>query len=74
MSLGKPVGWECVDTSSDIESCGGCEWPVAGGKQGEDCAALEGVSQVAVSLDGIWCNGMMLISSVISATVEHARR
>jgi hypothetical protein len=40
-------GWdgkfECVDTSRNIESCGGC---VAEGK-GEDCTAIEGVSDVA---------------------------
>lgn len=50
MSMGKPVGWECVDTSSDVESCGGCEWPVSGKGQGEDCSAMDGVSEVAVSL------------------------
>lgn len=49
MSLGKPVGWECVDTSSDVESCGGCEWPVSGKGRGEDCSSLEGVSEVTVS-------------------------
>ncbi|GHJ85925.1 hypothetical protein NliqN6_2327 [Naganishia liquefaciens] len=47
MSLGKPVGWECVDTSSDVESCGGCEWPVSGKGQGEDCSSLDGVNEVS---------------------------
>jgi len=41
------AGWdgafECVDTSRNIESCGGC---VAEGK-GVDCTAIEGVSDVA---------------------------
>lgn len=49
MKFGRPVGWECVDTSSDIESCGGCEWPVAGQIQGQDCSELAGVSKVTVS-------------------------
>lgn len=49
MKFGQPVGWECVDTSSDIESCGGCAWPVEGQHQGEDCSELTGVSQVSVS-------------------------
>ncbi|KAL1409980.1 hypothetical protein Q8F55_003980 [Vanrija albida] len=35
--------FECVDTSSDIESCGGC---VAEGK-GQDCSAIEGAGSVA---------------------------
>jgi hypothetical protein len=50
MTLGKPVGWECVDTSSDIESCGGCAWSVAGQRQGKDCSAMTGVGKVSVSL------------------------
>jgi hypothetical protein len=40
-------GWdgafECVDTSANIESCGGC---VAEGR-GQDCTAIEGASDVA---------------------------
>ncbi|GHJ85923.1 hypothetical protein NliqN6_2325 [Naganishia liquefaciens] len=47
MKFGRPVGWECVDTSSDVESCGGCEWPVAGQAQGQDCSDMSGVSRVS---------------------------
>ncbi|GHJ85917.1 hypothetical protein NliqN6_2319 [Naganishia liquefaciens] len=74
LSLGKPVGWECIDTSSDLESCGGCEWPVSGKDQGEDCSSLEGVSEVACTrgkceasscMRGFVLNGTQCVSSAI---------
>jgi hypothetical protein len=36
-------GWECLDTSSDLEACGGC--PYSG--VGVDCSALPGAGSVA---------------------------
>jgi len=40
--------WECVDTTSDLESCGGCATPLTlGGAQGIDCTALPGVADVS---------------------------
>ncbi|KAK8865926.1 hypothetical protein IAR55_001075 [Kwoniella newhampshirensis] len=44
--------WECVDTRSDIESCGGCMDPsrsfdLSAVGQGHDCTALPDVDQVA---------------------------
>ncbi|OCH89939.1 hypothetical protein OBBRIDRAFT_755737 [Obba rivulosa] len=40
--------WECVDTESDLESCGGCAIPLGGGtSMGIDCAALPGVADVS---------------------------
>lgn len=52
LALGKSVAWECVDTARDMESCGGCQWPVAGGVRGTDCTALDGVDGVSVSQEG----------------------
>ncbi|TCD70118.1 Dihydroxyacetone synthase [Steccherinum ochraceum] len=40
--------WECVDTQSDLESCGGCAVPlVHGSPHGVDCTAIPGVADVA---------------------------
>jgi len=39
--------WECVNTMTDLESCGGCIYPSIYGPTGVDCAAIEGVSDVA---------------------------
>ncbi|KAG9043095.1 hypothetical protein FS837_010035 [Tulasnella sp. UAMH 9824] len=36
-------GFECVDTQTDAESCGGCVSPDGKGS-GTDCTAIEGVS------------------------------
>src|SRR5688572_29969765 len=41
--------WECLNTATDIESCGGCAFPFPGNKQGEDFTALPGAVNVAVS-------------------------
>jgi len=42
------ASWECVDTMSDLESCGGCIYSgVDDGPVGVDCSAIEGVSDVA---------------------------
>jgi hypothetical protein len=53
LSKGSPVSWECVDPASNLESCGGCLYPVGGlgqAAQGRDCTAIEGVNGVSVSL------------------------
>ncbi|KAJ9113058.1 hypothetical protein QFC22_006154 [Naganishia vaughanmartiniae] len=48
LSKGRPVSWDCIDPATNIESCGGCLWPVAGqGARGEDCTAAEGVDHVS---------------------------
>ncbi|KAJ7280205.1 hypothetical protein C8J57DRAFT_120913 [Mycena rebaudengoi] len=42
--------WECVDTQTDLESCGGCPHSTHSGAYvpvGEDCSALRGVSDVS---------------------------
>jgi hypothetical protein len=47
--MGKSVGYECVDVATDMESCGGCQFPIMGEARGEDCTAKEGVDNVSVS-------------------------
>ncbi|KAJ9097730.1 hypothetical protein QFC21_004768 [Naganishia friedmannii] len=47
LAKGRSVSWECMDTQKDIESCGGCQFPVSGGEQGEDCTTMVGVNSVA---------------------------
>jgi len=44
-----PKAWECVDTSADLWSCGGCAIPTAGslGGPGQDCTAIAHTSSVA---------------------------
>ncbi|TEB08862.1 hypothetical protein FA13DRAFT_1722737 [Coprinellus micaceus] len=42
--------WECVNTQSDLESCGGCAISAtneANDGEGQDCTAIEGVADVA---------------------------
>ncbi|KAF5347735.1 hypothetical protein D9756_010249 [Leucocoprinus leucothites] len=41
--------WECIDTTNDLESCGGCVIPLPGShrQEGQDCTALGGVSDVS---------------------------
>jgi len=40
--------WECVDTESDIESCGGCAIPLNPfAPRGTDCTTIPGVSDVS---------------------------
>ncbi|EJU00473.1 hypothetical protein DACRYDRAFT_23351 [Dacryopinax primogenitus] len=42
------TNWECIDTRSDLESCGGCLVGVMGTSgTGVDCTAIEGVEDVA---------------------------
>lgn len=72
MKYGRPVGWECVDTSSDVESCGGCEWPVAGQQQGQDCSDMAGVSRVSVSPKR--CSYAWRADFVRSVTEDNARQ
>ena len=38
-------GWDCIDTQSDAESCGGCVGPDAL-DNGEDCTAIPNVNVV----------------------------
>ena len=46
VKTGKTFVYECVNTSSDLESCGGCPGLA---NEGVDCSTLPGVSDVAVS-------------------------
>ncbi|OBZ68560.1 Protein priA [Grifola frondosa] len=40
--------WECIDTTSDLESCGGCAIPLGSAPaQGIDCTAIPGVADVS---------------------------
>ncbi|KAJ6491581.1 hypothetical protein DFH09DRAFT_369792 [Mycena vulgaris] len=42
--------WECIDTQSDLESCGGCSYSdLFSGSEatGKDCTAIRGVSDVS---------------------------
>ncbi|KAH8094605.1 hypothetical protein BXZ70DRAFT_347818 [Cristinia sonorae] len=40
--------WECIDTQSDLESCGGCAIPLMrGSPHGVDCTAIPGVADVS---------------------------
>ncbi|TFY74463.1 hypothetical protein EWM64_g9548, partial [Hericium alpestre] len=40
--------WECVDTISDLESCGGCTLPLTPYTPlGTDCTAIPGVADVS---------------------------
>ncbi|TBU34451.1 hypothetical protein BD311DRAFT_649633 [Dichomitus squalens] len=40
--------WECLDTATDLESCGGCATPLdAFSPRGVDCTAIPGVADVA---------------------------
>jgi hypothetical protein len=54
----RTIGMECIDTSNNIESCGGCVNPVMTAKKskrkattpvqasGQDCTAIPGVNEV----------------------------
>ncbi|KAI0783349.1 hypothetical protein C8Q75DRAFT_810935 [Abortiporus biennis] len=42
------TAWECVDTTNDLESCGGCTIPLGPSiPRGIDCTAIPGVSDVS---------------------------
>ncbi|KAF6756712.1 hypothetical protein DFP72DRAFT_893569 [Ephemerocybe angulata] len=49
--VGRATGsWECIDTQRDLESCGGCLLSTTGDfdeQDGQDCTAIEGVSDVS---------------------------
>ncbi|KAI5449832.1 hypothetical protein NCC49_004043 [Naganishia albida] len=47
LAMGKSVGYECVDVATDMESCGGCQFPIMGEARGEDCTAKAGVDNVS---------------------------
>ncbi|KZO94921.1 hypothetical protein CALVIDRAFT_556120 [Calocera viscosa TUFC12733] len=41
-------GWECIDTLRDLESCGGCVYPLPGRVAGGvDCTDIDGVEDVS---------------------------
>jgi hypothetical protein len=44
---GNKFGFECLDTTSDVESCGGCSFPLPGAKKGRDCTAIPHAANVA---------------------------
>ncbi|KAJ7471934.1 hypothetical protein FB451DRAFT_311378 [Mycena latifolia] len=47
---GRSNSWECIDTQTDLESCGGCMYPDLSGPfetVGRDCTAIRGVSDVS---------------------------
>ena len=35
--------FECIKTASDLESCGGCAYPLPGRPTGQDCSAIANV-------------------------------
>ncbi|GLB42741.1 hypothetical protein LshimejAT787_1201900 [Lyophyllum shimeji] len=42
--------WECINTQTELESCGGCTIPLYNGQvgpEGRDCTVIEGVSDVS---------------------------
>ncbi|KAJ7911588.1 hypothetical protein B0H13DRAFT_570305 [Mycena leptocephala] len=39
--------WECIDTQTDLESCGGCPYSDFAMETGKDCSAIRGVSDVS---------------------------
>ncbi len=45
--------WECLNTDSDLESCGGCIFPFPGSDVGEDCTAIVGALDVSVSVKSL---------------------
>ncbi|KAI5455094.1 hypothetical protein NCC49_002365 [Naganishia albida] len=46
LKAGRAVSWECVDTTKDIESCGGCQFPQDTEMEGQDCTEMDGVDEV----------------------------
>lgn len=42
-------GYECIDTDTELESCGGCRVPGSSAPAGIDCTALPGVHPHAVT-------------------------
>jgi hypothetical protein len=47
---GRVLSYECLDTSTNIESCGGCQYPRDGQIQGQDCTELDGPNEISVSV------------------------
>jgi hypothetical protein len=43
---GNKYGFECIDTQSSVDSCGGCAFPLPGALKGQDCASLPHVANV----------------------------
>lgn len=41
------LNFECVDTTSNIESCGACAYPLPGQLAGQDCTAIANTLNVA---------------------------
>ncbi|KAK4686381.1 hypothetical protein P7C73_g3751, partial [Tremellales sp. Uapishka_1] len=50
-STARPVftgsNFECIETSRDLESCGGCTYPLPGQSYGQDCTAIPHTSGVS---------------------------
>lgn len=42
--------WECLDTQTNIESCGGCQFPRDRQRQGRDCTEVDGADEISVSV------------------------
>jgi hypothetical protein len=64
--------YECIRTSSDLESCGGCAYPLPGRKLGVDCSAIPNVGaascsagqcQIETCLRGFVSNGSECVPS-----------
>lgn len=70
LAKGRSVSWECMDTRKDIESCGGCQFPVSGEEQGEDCTTMVGVNSVAVSQVLVTLDTSSLISVSVPQCVD----
>lgn len=65
LAKAKAISWECMDTQTDIEACGGCQFPQMGEAEGADCTEMEGVDEVAVSLSARYSQFALLICLVL---------
>ncbi|PCH38975.1 hypothetical protein WOLCODRAFT_29297 [Wolfiporia cocos MD-104 SS10] len=65
-------GWECVDTTSDLESCGGCMAPSPftpfGAVTGVDCSAIPNIASVGCQAS------QCVVSSCIAGYVPSSAR
>lgn len=70
---GNKFGFECLDTAADVESCGGCAFPLPGAKKGQDCTAIPNAADVSCvggacvidsCLKGYIVNGEACVSTV----------
>jgi hypothetical protein len=65
LAKAKSIAWECMDTQTDIEACGGCQFPQIGEAEGADCTEMEGVDEVAVSLSARLSQVQLLMCLVV---------